>query len=650
MVLAVILLAMPITLYHTTSVPIPKNPLGAISGFETIQLTPDPNLALSPNVTIERSSGEFSVDHHISTGGMDFNYVLLNWAHAAGTELSWPVIPHLSTEMPECNDFIYFTQTFHWEREILPTDVNVTFELGVELLGDFATSEEGGLMFKVYIWLIDSSGNWRQVYRTSPPYIATQQVQHTNLNYFDIVEGWGGMIEDEDGVQEDPDDNLTIAVGLAPTAWFLEIFEAEPWREYDGSVTASISRLELTVILETEASPRLHPRSNNTLSSRYMDICEDVCVASDGAVYTVGTKSHYPTVNALMLAKWDSQANLQWVQMWNGSTFASGYGVAESEGFVYTVGIDWSGLQGGDLVILKWDPSGGLAWQESFDNNGQDYGRKIAIGEDGVTYVVGDTWSSRYLTSSAFLAKFDSEGNRLWFREISGFPYWSWDQGLDVAVTDEGNVYAMTSHYLTLWNADGDLQWTVSTVYNDLAIGPDCSAYLVGQIHSDNMQLDKVNETGELDWSVIKNVSYGYLKESLSGVSVAVAPNGSIYVVAESCRYDLAYLLVKYDTEGQEIWNRTIGENNWAHGYGMCRTCHLAAPGNGLLYLATTILTEGIEADFALAIYEIGATGWSLGLDAMSITLYSTASMLIMIVIIDYARRRRRWHSGGNSM
>jgi hypothetical protein len=639
---------MPTTLYRAISVPIPENPLGAIAGFETIQLVPNPNFALLPNVIIEGSSGEFSVSHHISIDGTDFNYLLLNWTHIASTELSWPVVPRLSDVMPECNDFIYFTQTFPWEREILPTDVNITFELGVELFGDFATIEEGGLMFKVYIWLIDSSGNWHQVYRTSPPYIATQRVLHTNLNYFDIVESWGGMIQDEDGVQEDPDDNLTIAVGLAPTAWFLEVFETEPWREYDGSVTATISRLDLTVILETEAdiSPRLHPRSNNSLSSKYMDVCEDMCVTSDGAVYTVGTKSHYPTVNSLVLVKWDSQANLQWVQMWNGSTFASGYGVVESQGFVYTVGIDWSGHHEGDLVILKWDPSGELIWQESFDNNGLDCGRKIEIGEDGVIYVVGDTWSPRYLTSSTFLAKFDSEGNKLWFREISAVPYWSWDQGLDVAVTVEGKIYAMTSHYLTLWNADGDLQWIISTVYNDLAVGPDGSAYLVGQSYSSNMQLDKVNEIGELDWSVTKNVSYGYLKESISGVSVDVAPDGSIYVVAELYRYDLAYLLIKYDAEGQEVWNRTIGKDSWKHAYGGGRVCHLSARGSGLLYLATTILAEETEGNFALAIYDFRPTDWNLGLNTVNIGLYLAASTLILFVIIDHARRKRRWNSG----
>jgi len=70
--LAVILLAMPTTPYHATSVPLPENTPGAIAGFESIQLVPDPNLALPPNVTIEGSSGEFSVEHHISTGGMDF--------------------------------------------------------------------------------------------------------------------------------------------------------------------------------------------------------------------------------------------------------------------------------------------------------------------------------------------------------------------------------------------------------------------------------------------------------------------------------------------------------------------------------------------------------------------------------------------------
>ncbi|MHA1930688.1 MAG: hypothetical protein ACTSV2_19120 [Candidatus Thorarchaeota archaeon] len=57
------------------------------------------------------------------------------------------------------------------------------------------------------------------------------------------------MVEDDNGLQEDPEDTFTIAVGLAPTNYFLEFLGEEPWKTYDGSVVATIRQLNLVALV-----------------------------------------------------------------------------------------------------------------------------------------------------------------------------------------------------------------------------------------------------------------------------------------------------------------------------------------------------------------------------------------------------------------
>jgi len=186
---------------------------------------------------------EFDHLYHKSTGDNDFNHVNLTWSHA-NESMSWRTPPDPEDNLPASNDFVYFTQQFEWPYEALPNDVNMTLDFSITRTGDFAKLE-GGLMFKVYVWVIDSSGNWRNVYRSYPLYSEDYRARQIDLSYIDIVAGWRGMDEDATGWQEDPNDILTVAVGLVPTAVFRNFLGATPELNYTGSVTASIKGVSL---------------------------------------------------------------------------------------------------------------------------------------------------------------------------------------------------------------------------------------------------------------------------------------------------------------------------------------------------------------------------------------------------------------------
>lgn len=204
-------------------------------GVVTHDTMSDPQLGLPASFTVNGTSpAQFSYSQHISEGGSDFNRVNMTWTHQANETLHFRTPPDYSGNVPDCLDFVYFAYSFEWTYDRLPSSVNATSEYAVEMTGDFASTENGGLLFKVYVWLIDSSGNWRRTYQSFPPYSTEYQQRRDYLNYFDILEGWKGIVD-----HEDPSNTLTIAVGLAPS----NLMRFNP--AANGSVTVSVRRLSM---------------------------------------------------------------------------------------------------------------------------------------------------------------------------------------------------------------------------------------------------------------------------------------------------------------------------------------------------------------------------------------------------------------------
>ncbi len=225
------------------------------NAVQTGEYLPDPTLSqlYSPSdpyqINYIRSNGSatygnsssFSGMHHIASSANDYNYIDLIWNHYAGDEPDFVLPFAAESQVPDTNNFIYFTESFNWTYDRLPNDAVASVNLSVFVTGDFATQDDGNLMFKIYVWLIDSSGNWRMIYKSSPPYTTVVQQRVIDLDYFDLTDAFGGMVDDGNG-QEDPTDILTFAVGLAPTRYFYNHYDA-----YNGTVTARLSSISLYV-------------------------------------------------------------------------------------------------------------------------------------------------------------------------------------------------------------------------------------------------------------------------------------------------------------------------------------------------------------------------------------------------------------------
>ena len=213
----------------------------------------DPNLRETPQMAVNGTSTEFSFLHQAIDDNHNFSYVNLTWSHTPGTELSYkwedsPTHQDPNGIMPDYNDFVYFDQVVNWPWNAKPSDVNMSISFGTTRTGDFAQGAQplNNYMFRVYVWIIDSSGQWTRVYESrDATYVEQIQEKRISLNYYSIESVFAGMVSTNGTPQVDPSDTFTVRVGLAPFYRFDEYAGTHPWTFYNGSVTIQVSQLKM---------------------------------------------------------------------------------------------------------------------------------------------------------------------------------------------------------------------------------------------------------------------------------------------------------------------------------------------------------------------------------------------------------------------
>jgi hypothetical protein len=117
---------------------------------------------------------------------------------------------------------------------------------------------------------------------------------------------------------------------------------------------------------------------------------------------------------------------------------------------VYIVGDTYGALPGGggsagglDIFLTRFDSAGNQLWTRQFGSSAADFG--FAIAEDGVGGVfvagatAGDLAAPNAGSYDAWIARYDSSGNRLWIHQF-GTP--QWDEVFTLTSDGAGGVYA----------------------------------------------------------------------------------------------------------------------------------------------------------------------------------------------------------------
>jgi len=199
-----------------------------------------------PNMVVNGTSDEFSFFHQPIDDFHNNSYVNLTWSHTAGTQLDY-VGRDTNEIMPDYADFVYFDKVVTWPWNARPSDVNMSITYATELTGDFANeSVSGNLMFRVFVWIVDSSGEWTRLYESrEATYTNQPQEKRVSLNYLNIKDIFDGMLELNGSDQLDPTDDISVRIGLAPRYIFESFDEGIPWQDFNGTVEFKFSDIKM---------------------------------------------------------------------------------------------------------------------------------------------------------------------------------------------------------------------------------------------------------------------------------------------------------------------------------------------------------------------------------------------------------------------
>lgn len=587
------------------------------AAIDILDIMPDSELDIPPDAFVNGTSGEFQYSHQPHD-------MQMNWTHTEGTELDF----HSSDDktFPQFNDFVYFTQTFDWPYEDRPNDAEMYLNFSTSLSGNFSTEAEGGLMFRLCVWLIDSSGNWWNTYYSFPPYYAQIREIRINFDGLDIANGWNGMIEDDYGVQEDPQDELSVCVGLVPTEDFLDFEGSQPWQTYSGSVGVSVSSLELYVIMDAEPNPATHldPLYNETYGAVLGDVYSSVTLDSSvpsatldssypmqdrqramitdpsGNVYITGESySGYDLFSQTgfyqshqFIVKYNPTLNRQWVV--RNDNLSRGSAVTYHEDNIYTSGCYYyrdSNYR--DVMVTKWTPSGQKVWESEWGGPNDQVGIAIGVHNDSSVYVMVSDFNHRSAElnenyDNTTLLKLDSSGSVLWSKSLQlstaqDIPGKMWVFESYIMYWIDGAFMCMDLNGDILW---GDVFWTATV---------DENGYTYATRPGQHLEINRISPEGNVTWTSYFDIEYPNGRfEWINPCDISLTSSNELLVLVQGGMYDYSYFLMKYDLNGTLIQQWSIGSIWWPY---PGSSPLMEAASTGLVYfsfnLGWDVLTQG---------------------------------------------------------
>lgn len=149
------------------------------------------------------------------------------------------------------------------------------------------------------------------------------------------------------------------------------------------------------------------------------------------------------------LAKYDSTGGRQWTKLLGSAEDESAYGVAaDGSGYIYVTGYTLGDLYGTnaglhDAFLAQYDSTGDRKWTRQLGTAGDDWANGVAVDGSGYIYVTGPTIGNlegniNAGSGDAFLAQYDSTGALKWTKLLgTAAP----DDARAVAMDGSGNIY-----------------------------------------------------------------------------------------------------------------------------------------------------------------------------------------------------------------
>ena len=309
------------------------------------------------------------------------------------------------------------------------------------------------------------------------------------------------------------------------------------------------------------------------------DICFSVEQTFDGGYIIAGWTSSYGTGKAdFWLIKTDNIGIEKWNRTFGGIDYDYGESVQQTTdgGYIITGITNFSYNTGyGDFWLIKTDNNGIEKWNRTFGGTNVDWPHSVQQTSDGGYIIMGVTNSFGIDNEDIYLVKTDAEGTKLWDKTFGGI---SQDLGYYAHQTSDegyiitGGTYSPNTNSYDIWliktNINGDETWnrTYGGISGDngyyIQQTSDGGYIVIGYTYSfsagkEDIWLIKTDSSGNMLW----DRTFGGIHHD-GGYSVQQTSDGGFIITGYTDSFDAGNYnvwLIKTNNNGIEEWNRTFG-------------------------------------------------------------------------------------------